>query len=260
MNNYGDKYDTVIFKFNVYDTSHIIFRASDIPGSGFSSLYRITAETAEALNASGISGYKGAVWSPGIWVDCDTEESALETRATLSRLGLAFEVWSTGNRGLHFYIERPHAPSHLLPQLDREWIKSQIKNCDTSIYSHLHLFRNPGSRHQKTGKPKVRIEKVEGQPLLLADTVQDKREYTNRASAAARSIFLDNYIMSLTVPVDEGKRHETLLHLALAMNRVGEPLDFIGRWLEHVNLLYTDKKPEGEIERILEFVAGIENE
>lgn len=257
MNNYGDKYDSVIFKFNVYDTSHLVFRVTDLPSAGFSSLYRITAETAEALNASGISGYKGAVWSPGLWIDCDTEESAMETRAELSRQGLAFEVWSTGNRGLHFHIERPHAPSHLLPQIDREWVKSNIPACDTSIYSNLHMFRNPGSRHQKTGKPKIMLERVPGQPLLLGDTVSLRQSVSTTRVATNKSIFINNYIMNLTVPVEEGKRHETLLHLALAMNRVGEPLEFIERWLQHVNLLYSEQKPDGEIERILAFIESV---
>jgi hypothetical protein len=255
MNNYGDKYDTVIFKFNVYDPTHLVFPASDVPSAGFSSLYRITAETAEALNASGISGYRGAVWSPGLWIDCDTEEAAMETRARLTQLGLGFEVWSTGNRGMHFYIERPHAPSHLLPQIDKEWVKSSIPGADTSIYSHLHLFRNPGSRHKKTGKPKLCLERISGQPLLLKDEPVEKQQLRTKIEVPEKSIFLDNYVMSLTAPVDEGKRHETLLNCALAMNRLGEPIDFIGRWLYHVNMLYASPKPDGEIERILDFVV-----
>lgn len=257
-NNYEEKYDSVIFKFNVYDGSHLVFHTSDIPRAGFSSLYRVTSETAEALNSSGIAGYRGAVWSPGLWIDCDTEEAAMETRAQLTAYGLGFEVWTTGNRGSHFYIDRPHSPSHLLPQLDKEWVKSHISNCDTSIYSHLHLFRNPGCRHDKTGKMKILVERVNGDSLYLQDKVESRQYVTETVTnRGTRSLFLDNYVMSLTVPVEEGKRHETLLHLALALNRHGEPLTFIERWLHHVNLLYTSQKSDGEIERILAFVQEV---
>ncbi len=247
-------YEYVVFKFNVFDHSHLIFHISDVPRAGFSSLYRITASSAESLNQAGISGYRGAVWSPSLWIDCDTEEAAMETRARLAQLGLAFEVWQTGNRGLHFCVDRPHAPSHLLPQIDREWVKSNIAKCDTSIYSHLHMFRNPGARHEKTGKPKMLIETIKGAPLILADTVNVPFRGTQQVGK--RSIFLDNYIMNMTVPAEEGKRHEALLNLALALNRYGEPLEFIERWLQHTNLLYTEQKPDGEIERILQFIQA----
>lgn len=258
MNNYGETYNAVIFKFNVFDSTHLVFPATECPSAGFSSLYRITTETAEALNTSGIAGYKGTVWSPGLWLDCDTEESAMETRARLTQLGLGFEVWSTGNRGMHFYVERPHAPSHLLPQIDREWVKSNFSNIDTSIYSHLHLFRNPGAKHAKTGKPKLCLERISGPPLLLADTVEE-RQFLSGEVRPTQSIFLDNYIMCMTVPFEEGQRHQALLNIALAMKRVGEPLSFIERWLHHANLLYPERKPDGEIDRIIEFVGSSES-
>lgn len=259
MNNYGETYNALIFKFNVFDPTHLVFPVTDCPRAGFSSLYYITTETAEALNTSGIAGYKGTVWSPGLWLDCDTEESAMETRARLEQLGLGFEVWSTGNRGMHFYIERPHAPSHLLPQIDKEWIKGNFSNVDLSIYSHLHLFRNPGTRHDKTGKPKIMLQKVKGPALYLSDTVTERQYVNSSASRPDSSIFLDNYIMCMTVPFEEGQRHQALLNLALAMKRVGEPLNFIERWLHHANLLYPERKPDGEIERIIEFVGQSEN-
>lgn len=255
-NNYKEQYAYSVFKYNVYDSNFLICRTDELPNTGFSSLYSITNETAETLQTAGIAGYKGAVWSPQLALDFDNEEQAMEARRRLSSSGLAYEVWSTGNRGLHFYIDRPHAPAHNLPQIDKVWVKSNFPQADLSIYSNLHMFRVAGARHVKTGRIKTLLERVEGEPLILADQLESQSDTRHLLGPlASRSIFDDQKVMNWTVPWEDGKRHEALLNLGLYMKRCGESIEFIARWLYHANLLNAVPKSSDELERIVAFVA-----
>jgi uncharacterized protein YdhG (YjbR/CyaY superfamily) len=259
--NYEDQYDHYLFKFNVYDTDFLIMHRSELPPLGFSSLYAITKADAEALiSASTSVQFKGSVWSPHLVLDIDSEEIAVEVESKLKILGLAYDKYFTGNRGAHFYITRPHAPSHILPQLDKEWVKENFPEADTSIYSNLHLFRLKGAIHAKTGKRKVLVYKQSGNDLILANVLKvTQSDYISHKSSihVTQSIFLDRHIMGLTVPWTNGKRHEALLNLGIMLRKRGEPLEFIERWLQNSNLLFIEPKSESEIERIMSFVSEV---
>lgn len=256
-----NQYDHVIYKSSVDTGSFFVMLYSELPPIGFSSLYRYTATDAEAISNAGYAGFKGSVWSPTLAVDFDTTEAAEQAEEKLKSLGIAFEVWTTGNRGVHIYINRPHVPSHLLPAIDKEWVTANLPGADLSIYHNVAMFRVPGARHQKTGNKKAILRTYEGQPLLLADTVTTRQLQANIGGPRPKeSIFTNNYIMSLSVPCSEGERHASLLHLGLALKRLGEPVDFIARWLSHVNALYQPPKDEGELERLLQFIEDAQLE
>jgi len=252
--NFKDTYKYVIFKSDVFDTNFLIFDISELPKLGFHSLYQFTAETTETFETAGFKGYKGTVWSPTLAIDADSDEVAAGIEQRLTSLGLEFEVWATGNRGLHFYVTRPHTPSHVLPNLDKAWVEANFPEADLSIYHNVAMFRIKGARHSKTGKPKVFLRKVEGEPLYLSDKIEIITKSPDLGSEVDKSIFINGYIMTQTIPQFEGKRHEALLKLGMAMKRMGEPIEFISRWLYHTNLLFAEPKPLTELQRIVTFV------
>lgn len=260
MEDWSKKYEYYLFKFQVYDTNFLIMHRSELPALGFSSLYAITKEDAEALvSASTSVQFKGSVWSQTLAIDVDDEEVALVVENRLSEMKLDFTVYSTGNRGKHFYITRPHSPSHILPQIDKEWIKEHFPSCDTSIYSNLHLFRLPGAIHDKTGNRKKLLCSYKGIPLILPDHLtQNDHILYKSGKDVTQSIFLDQWVMSQTVPWQDGKRHEALLNLGVKLRKNGEPIEFIERWLYHANLLHTPPKPQEELDRIIQFVSEVD--
>lgn len=258
--NYEETYAYYLFKFNVYDANFLIMHRSELPTTGFASLYAITKEDAEALvSASTSVNFKGSVWSPALAIDIDDEEYAKKVESELRLFGLSYRMYNTGNRGAHFYVYRPHAPSHVLPQIDREWVKANFPQADTSIYSNLHLFRQIGAIHDKTGNRKVLVGQSPGPNFLLLPDQVTQTYHTLHKSGKdiTESIFLDRRIMSMTVPCEEGKRHETLLNLGVMLRKRGESVEFIEGWLKNSNLLFSEPKSEGEIERIMSFVAEV---
>ena len=249
------RYDWWLHKWNVYDARFNSCTTAQLPTSGFSSLYAVTAEDAALLTSTATSGFKGSVWSKTLWLDFDSKEAGLRAWSRVAELGLAAELWDSGNKGYHIGISRPHSPSHLLPAIDKEWVKANFPEADSSIYTHLHLFRLPHSFNEKGGRCKELIEKREGSELLLPDTVEE-RQFTAASEYPESSIFLNSYIMDLTLPQLEGNRHQALMKLGLMLKRNGEPMEFVCRWLYHANLLSSTPKPQDELERLIDFVAS----
>jgi|SRR5271165_3835192 len=258
--NYEEQYSYVVYKFNVADSGYYILSTSELPPTGgFSSLYNFTQETGEAISETGVAGYKGVVWSPWLKIDFDDREAAMEARERLIAEGIGFEMYKTGNRGMHFYINRPCLPSHLLPQMDKMWVESNFPKADLSIYTHLHMFRVSGTKHEKTGKLKIIVEIFEGRPLII-DPVNKMQSFIRRkytSQFANSSIFTNDYIMGMSVPHENGGRHNSLMNLAVAMRHEGEQPEFIARWLYHVNLLFSEPSPQSELDNIVEFISTI---
>lgn len=255
-----DIYAYWLFKFNVYDNSYFFVRSGEFPPSGYCSLYAISAETMASLedpSTSSYSGYKGTVWSPELVLDFDSFSEGEAARRRLIEMGLAFKMYESGGKGYHFYIPRPHAPSHRLPLIDKQWVAKVFPEADLSLYTHLHQLRVPGTIHDKTGKRKQLIESVDGEELLLADVQESLPESVSQkvTTNCDKSIFTNFYIQSLTVPVDEGDRHAVLMKLGLALRSLGEPLEFIHRYLYHTNLLFSTPKPADELERLVRFLG-----
>jgi hypothetical protein len=259
MTNWSEEYNYAIFKYNVSDNSYYLLPVAELPATGFSSLYYITEASARAIENSGFAGFRGTVWSPSIWIDTDTEEGAMETEAALRALGVAFYKYDTGNRGAHFEIARPHSPSHLLPQIDKQWVADNFNKADLTIYSGLHLFRLEGCIHEKTGRIKSRLYSSDGHALTLPDALQvSNNVLIHRPSITSTSIFMDDYIMTSTVPFAEGERHFRMINLGVAMKKQGEPIEFISRWLYHSNLLNNPPMDDAEMDSIVEFIARAE--
>lgn len=258
-----EKYSWHLWKRQVTDGGFQFLHSSDLPQLGFASVYAVDDASAEALhNSPTTTGFKGVVWSPYLWVDCDTEEASNAVYAKLKELGLGFVKWTTGNRGSHYQIERAAKPSQLLPLLDKAFVKLHFPLADMRLYSHLHLFRQPGNPHEKSGLKKEIVESVSGTVLSYDDNAQVAKaveldEPTGNQEFG--SVLDDERIMKWSVPQEEGLRHEFMRNLALRFAERKESTAFALRWMEHVNLLYSEPKPQRELQRLVEWAYQVKS-
>jgi len=231
----------------------------DLAGlEGFSSVYSITLESAQAIHAERTAkGFKGCVWSERLWLDFDSYEAANRAGQKLEEMGYDFVCYDTGNRGMHFGILRSAHPSHLLPSRDKKWVKEHFPEADLSIYTHLHLLRLPSTVHEATGRRKEFVEHVKGEALVLPERTEDESIYIGPLSDTVSdggSIFDSLRIMGNTVPQTNGNRHPTLVKLAYALKEKGVAPDIAHWWLSETNKLFEEPK---EIEAIEQIVRSI---
>lgn len=241
-------------------------RAADCPWFGFCSIYQVDEETAQTLSASGTTaGFKGVVWSERLWIDIDSNEAAQAVKERLYAQGLDLVVYDTGNRGLHFGILRSCPPSRALPGKDKTWVSENVPEADLSLYSHLHLLRRPGARHEKTGRRKHEIARRRGSALDLSRLeVKEPRSVVEgfNEQRARTSIFKDFLVTKYSQPnrstdarpVD-GSRHQQLVNLCFSLKNRGESPDIAFWWI--CNVLSSFREPkynEGHVEKIIESV------
>jgi len=218
---------------------------------GFSSLYQVTAETAKAIEQAGtVKGFKGIVWSKRLWIDFDDSDAARAADRRLKEMGYDYVCYSTGNRGLHYGILRPIQPSHLLPLMDKAWVKEHFPKADTSIYTHLHPFRIPGTVHEKTGRPKILLFECRGSALTLPPLKREEMQIVSPGFKQGKSVFDCFYVMANTVPVSPGQRHETMVKLLYALkNDAGVSMDIAMWWASEWNRMLSEPKEDHEIEK-----------
>lgn len=250
-------FDWYLWKRRPNDGDFRFLRADDLPNCGFSSVYGVDEATAEALTAArDFSGFKGVVHTEKLWIDCDTEEASNVVEAGLRKLGLEFEKWSTGNRGAHFGVTRSAKPSPLLPAMDRAWVKARFPEADLKLYSHLHLFRRAGERHQKTGRRKELLFSVDGKGLSFGDAEAPKETpppAVENRDADFGSILADEIVMGFSTPQTNGHRNQALAAVAYRLAQRGEEQAFTRRWLDHVNLLFSEPKDSDELDKIVRY-------
>lgn len=256
----NDTYNHYVHKYNVFDYDCLINTRDKIPPTGFRSVYAVDQKTAEELRKNGVKGYKGPVWSPVLSVDIDSHERGQEVIEQLTTLGFSFSVWSSGNKGIHLEIDRVAPPSDQLPYWDRKWIQANIPAADTSIYSHLHMFRLNGTRHQDTGNKKTLLGREQGNPVVYDqdDMTNPEIDAYKTKQSPTKSIFNDEILIIWTAPANNGERHQVLKNIATKLRyQYDEPREFTLRYLHHVNLLFSEPKSGEEIERIVEHFYGI---
>lgn len=228
---------------------------------GFISLYSVTTETKDCIIQEGSTvGFKGIVGSERLWIDCDSYEAADKVEAILIKEGYDYVAYDTGNRGAHFGVLRDHPPSHLLPQKDKEWVRQRLGElADSSIYTHLHLFRLPGTVHEKTGRRKELVKVVCGRSIkhepLRYKSVNINSNNVN--SNNSWSIFDYHSIMGLTTPRKNGDRHPTLVKLCYALKDMAKVDANVALWwLTETSKLHEEPKEAEQIEQIVRSIYG----
>ena len=132
----------------------------------YRSLYGFPPETTNFINQNkNTKNLKDfPVFSDTLIIDCDTDLQKNKTRYQLIKLGISFEIWTTGNRGYHFHIP-------IVPMLGEHVVRSQVawlkknnlwESIDNSIYRAGSIIRVAGAIHEKTNKPKRKLKTIYG--------------------------------------------------------------------------------------------------
>lgn len=224
-----------------------------LPTEGFASLYNVTEETAQALHEAGTTkGFKGIVWAERLWIDIDSYPAAEQAEATLRAMELDFIAFDSGGKGAHFGVMRTNAPSHLLPAMDKAWVREHLPQADLSVYTHLHPFRLPGTMHEKTGRPKELVVQVSGQSLRLPPYKEPNRRLSLSSASLSNSVFDCFMVMANSVPASVGTRHEQLVKLVYALKDDAKlPIETALWWALEVNKRFSEPKSYEEIEKIV---------
>jgi hypothetical protein len=255
MNKLGEMYEWVIYSSSKsFGSKPNLVRFSSLSGKeGFTSLYSVTLETANAIRQAGTTaGFKGTVWSERLWLDVDSYEEAEKVERKLYEMELDFVGYDSGGKGAHFGILRSNPPSHLLPSQDRSWATTHFPQCDSSIYTHLHLFRLPGTLHEGSGRYKELVTEHKGGALSVPSV-----EFALKSSQSFESVKLDESVfdnlkvMANTVPEFNGQRHARLVKLAYALKEKNVSIDIAYWWLSETNKMFEESKTDECIEQIV---------
>lgn len=241
-----------------YGVQPIFHLNNKLPSEGFTSLYAVTQETAEAIVSEGTTRqFKGVVWSPHLWLDFDKADAAERAGSRLEEMGLGFDAYTTGNRGLHFRLDRSvnTHPSHLLPAKDKQWVRKHFPDADASIYTHLHPFRLEGTRHEKSGNRKERIHHHVGNPIEVP-ALEEQAFATVQHQGNGKSIFDNFKLMANTVPIHNGNRQYFLIRQLYALRESGVPADIALWWTSEWNKMLSEPKEEHEIEKAVRSIYG----
>lgn len=243
-----------LWKYAQSDKAFHFFSFGELPNAGFQSLYAVSEEdAANMVTSESYAGFRDVVHSTMLFIDCDSDEAARMVEATLNRLGLGYEKYSTGNRGFHFSIIRDCDPSNYLPALDKKWCEQNAPWADLKLYTHLHLYRRPGMIHEKTGRRKELVFTKSGGNLdfrgMHAPPVPERE---SAPPGEMKSVFEDRTLMALAVPHTSGKRHGTFMTMAIRLSETGQTPEFAYGWLVNVNLL-GHPLPDAEIREIVDW-------
>ena len=251
-------YDYFVYSPTIsYGSCPVFKHISELEGlQGFRSVYGVTKQEADAIVKAGTTAkFAGTVWSARLWVDIDDYHSAEVVKERLTRLEYDFVMYMSGGKGAHFGILRSSDPSHLLPLLDKQWVKATIPEADVSLYNHLHLFRLQGTIHEKTGNKKELVYEQRGKAIEMAlwASARDniKKELKPVSISTASSVFESKRVMANSVPTTIGNRHATLLRLCYALADLGTPPEVAHWWLSEVNKMCEEPKTGEELEKIV---------
>jgi hypothetical protein len=229
-------------------------------GFQYASIYAVPEETARAIEQAGTAaGFKGVVWSQRLWLDFDTEDAAERAKRRLKEEGYDHVVYTTGGRGCHIGILRRAFPSHTLPAQDRAYAQSNFPGCDLSLYWHLHLLRLPGAVHERTGKTKQMLYRVEGKELELPRwEPQDVAVNSKTVEPSRGGMFkIWSVVSKLSVEPAEGGRHRHLVALAKALQADAAMTEEECLWVvREVNRGFPEPKGEEELLRIVQWAYG----
>jgi hypothetical protein len=258
----SERYNCVIYSTAPhYGPKPSVVRRSELPSFGYSSLYAITEDSARAIEEAGTTArFAGSVWNERLWLDFDSYEAGRAAEEELNRKGLGYVLYDSGGRGMHFGIRREASPSHLLPYQDKEWAQAHFPSCDPSIYTHLHLFRLPGTIHERTGRRKELVREQAGSVLTLPKWERKNGSRTDinigdaNTDSGGVSVFESNRIMANTVPTRNGERHPTMMKLMYAMKDHGVVAEAAMWYLGEVNKMAETPKTDEELEHILRSV------
>ena len=137
--------------------------------TGFRTIYSFAEDAAEVIKAQGASRgmARFPVYADKVVWDFDQGESGVKDAiAWAKELDLPYALFSSGSKGFHFEV--PHTPIFdvNVPYTHKCLVEKVGIPTDPSLYHAARLFRLEGTIHEKTGKPKVLVERHDGGSIL----------------------------------------------------------------------------------------------
>jgi hypothetical protein len=242
-----------LWKPRTNDDSIRFVEVTDLPESGFASVYNFAATDAEAMS-NGYKNFRGTVHSDTLKIDCDNEAASKAVEGWLKGRGIAYSKYTTGGRGNHFHVPRSVAPSHTLPAIDKSFVLAHMPLADVSFYHHVGWYRQEGATHARTGLKKTMLYSVTGPVLDMTGLQAADTSLTPARSpgtGAIASVFTDEILKRMTVPISKGARHNAYIDLALRLDTLNQPVEWAFAYMSNVNLMAEEPLSDSDMARIL---------
>lgn len=230
-------------------------RIVKIKDPGYSSVYMFKEEDAllirQAGHSKGLNQYEVA--AQFLVIDCDKgEKGRTVIEDILRERGLAYEIWTSGGKGYHFYIPHAFVVDKRLPASHKAAALALFPKdlIDITLYQHGRLLSLPNRIHPVTKKRKALISTIQGKPLEL--TIVDEAPKVMSFQTAETSIQsliegLQRSVDLMVYPPHAGQRHIRLWGTALDLARGGIEYDTALAILLKVNDTWDAPKTEEEI-------------
>jgi hypothetical protein len=222
---------------------------------GYASVYAFDEDAAKSLieskSSAGMSRFP--VYTRSLIMDLDNgpEQLAL-AEAKLADLGLGYEVWFSGSKGYHIYIEQDALCSgRNVPYSQRLWVEGIQVGADLSLYQHGRILSLPGRIHAKTGKRKEKVKDVSGSLLTLElkDPPQGVSfDFKPSGGMGELEAGLWKAIQALASEPAPGNRHTRLWSTALHFADAGVSYEATLELMHKVNEQWQAQKTIAEVE------------
>jgi len=217
----------------------------------FRSTFDYPKEVADQIRQAGnTKNLKGCSLScDQIRIDVDEEENVDTVRGILLSEEIAFEEYTTGNRGVHFHV--PLA-SRITGTDVLYTITSWIKDAglwtlvDSSFYHEGGQYRLEHATHQKTGKPKVLLAEQDGE-LLDLELLKTPDQVVQRR-IAPREGDAQEFFMNLLLKRGVGERHLHMFIIWKSGMAAGFSEDAVGTAIKEWNAAQDDPHSESMVE------------
>ncbi len=232
--------------------------------TGYRSVYYFSEDDAQEIIASHSSAglKKYCVGSYELIVDFDGEQcdNIPKLLDTLRSWGLGYELWSSGGKGYHVVFHHQPVYSSNLPLAQAQFLQNLGVVSDPSLYRPSSLIRLPGTIHEKTGKQKTLVEKVEGCFMVIDFSKVTRKENPRPTFADGDPALLALALESLSYRIGRtpltGKRHTTIWGSAKDLLRSGLSYNTVLELLVLLNNTWDNPKSADEVRNAVDQAAN----
>lgn len=195
--------------------------------SGYTTVYSFNKEDANKIRESrcskGFSRFE--VGASRVAIDLDEgEEQLTVVEKILQREGLGYEIWFSGGKGFHVFIDHRFICSTHLPYSHLCFLKELSIPCDESLYQHGRLLSLEGRVHPKTKKKKNFVKCVGGKMAEILIVEKPKFVFTG-GGEDTRGLNISETMITLanlaTIEPRRDQRHTLLWQVGLDLCRCG---------------------------------------
>lgn len=220
--------------------------------TGFRSICKyLPSDAAAAKAAHSTSVLKGcALFIDTLFLDFDDcEKDANTFQKWMKTEDIAHERYDSGGRSVHFHIPVVLPPSPYAAFTCKQYVRSWTNGtADTSFYHHAGLFRLEGTAHEKTGNPKILVEKAGWDVLQLEICEPDNKYETVAADLDELQQALMYYESQFGHSILPGNRHMTLWKASKRFAEAGLSYSTTLELIQRLNESWFDPKPPEDVE------------